>query len=132
MENLKFDLTTKDGLIDTQKKLINLKESPMMIEATAGATLIVDFEGMVKDFTNMISNFIDRFFDLFDDTKKLEKQMELAIKTIEISRLAGAKSIDITLNSKSKGKLKAYLEEIDATIKGEFKKDNTITFTIKF
>lgn len=58
--------------------------------------------------------------------------MELTIKTIEISRAAGAKSIDITINSKNGGSLKLYLKKIDATIGGELKKDNTITYSIKF
>jgi hypothetical protein len=123
MDNLKFDLTTQNGLINAQDQLKNL---------TTGLTFIFDIEGMFRDFTNMISKFFDRLFDLFDETKKLEKQMELAIKTIEICRAAGAKSIDITINSKNEGNLKLYLKEIKATIGGEYKKDNTITYSIKF
>lgn len=98
----------------------------------AGLTLDVDIEGTIKELINMVSRFFDRIFDLFDDSKKLEKQMELAIKTIEICKASGAKSIDITLNSKCGGKLKLYLKEIDATIGGQFKKDNTIVYNIKF
>ena len=134
MEKLEFDLTTQKGLIQTQKTIEILKEQPQFIEKTVGAsaTLDIDIEEMLKDLTNMISNLIEKIFDLFDDTKKLEKQMELAIKTIEISKAAGAKSIDITLNSKSEGKLKVFLKEIDAKIGGKFEKDNTITYHIKF
>jgi hypothetical protein len=45
---------------------------------------------------------------------------------------AGAKSIDITLNSKNGGNFKLYLIKIDATIGGQLKKDNTITYNIVF
>jgi hypothetical protein len=130
MDNIKFDLTTKEGLINTQEKLKVLKS--LNAGKTIGATISIDFEGMFRDLTNMISNFIDRIFDLFDDTKKLEKQMELAIKTIEVSRASGAKSIDITINSKSDAKLKLFVEEIDAEITGKISKDNSITYQIKF
>ena len=129
MEELKFDLTTQDGLTSTQNQLKSLgKSNPKVV----GATMTIDIEDMFKDLTNIISKFIDRFFDLFDDTKKLEKQMELAIKTIEISRAAGAKSIDIIINSKNKGKLETYLKKIDAKIGGKLEKDNSITYSIKF
>jgi hypothetical protein len=128
MDNLKFDLTTQEGLINTEKTLKILKKSNIVNRAT----LSIDFEGMFKDLTNLISNSINRLFDIFDDTKKREKQMEIAIKTIEISRAAGAKSIDITLNSKSEAKFKLHLKEIEAKIGGKFEKDNTVTYSIKF
>lgn len=129
MEELKFDLTTQEGLISAQNQLKSLRKSNQLVK---GATMTIDIEGMFKDLTDMISKFIDRFFDLFDDTKKLEKQMELAIKTIEISRAAGAKSIDIIINSKNKGELETYLKNIDAKIGGKLEKDNSITYIVKF
>ncbi|MFV8269289.1 hypothetical protein ACNQGP_05040 [Flavobacterium sp. GT2N3] len=58
--------------------------------------------------------------------------MEMVIKTIEICKATGAKSIDITLNSKNGGKLKLFLKKIDATIGGKLKKDNTIIYNTKF
>jgi hypothetical protein len=128
MEKLKFDLTTQEGLISTQQKLKVLKTNSKIL----GVIIDVDIEGIVKELINMISRIFDRLFDLLDDTKKLEKQMELALKTIEIARLAGAKSIDITLNSKNDGNFKLYIKKIKATIGGELKKDNTITYSIKF
>lgn len=127
MDNLKFDLTTQSGLISTQDQLKHLKSHAKMAKV-----LHINIDEMFKELINMISKFVDRFFDLFDDTKKLEKQMELAIKTIEICRAAGAKSIDITLNSKNGANFKLYLNKIDATIGGQFKKDNTITYNIIF
>jgi hypothetical protein len=128
MDNTKFDLTTQEGLISAQQQLKDLKTSSKI----AGLTIDVDIEGIVKELINAISRAFDRVIDLFDDTKKLEKQMELAIKTIEICKATGAKSIDITLNSKNGGSLKLFLKKIDATIGGELKKDNTITYNIKF
>ncbi|MDN3494209.1 hypothetical protein [Winogradskyella bathintestinalis] len=136
MENLKFDLTTQDGLINTQedlKKLINHRNTTgEIITVTDNLTLDVDIEGMFKNLINMISMIFKGFFNLFDDTEKLEKQMELATKTIEIARAGGAKSIDITLNSKNEGNLNLLLKKIDAKIGGKVEKDNTITYSIKF
>lgn len=137
MEKIKFDLTNQQGLISALAKLkiLNthgLKQQTYMQTRGAKITFEIDIEKMFEDLTNMISTLIETLFDLFDDTKKLEKQMELATKTIEISRAAGAKSIDITVNSKNEDKLKLFIEEIDATIGGKLKKDNTITYSIKF
>ena len=127
MEKLQFDLTNQEGLINARNKLKYLENSQKM-----RLQMKINLKGIFHDFTDMISNFINRFFDLFDDTKKLEKQMELAIKTIEISRSLGAKSIDITINSKNESKLKSFIVEIDAEISGELSKDNTITYSIRF
>lgn len=156
MEKQSYDLTNQPGLVDAQRKLINLKQSVIVRNteteglpdgvtttfngahasaktvAGATATIDVDIEGMFEGLIGTFKNFINRFFDLFDDTKKLEKQMELALKTIEVARAAGAKSIDITINAKNGAGLSLYLKKIDAKIGGKVKKDNTITYTIVF
>ncbi len=148
MEKIVYDLTSQSGLVDTKGKLqqiqpiaiarqatpeaLSIKTSGAVPGATATVNIDIDIEGPIEKLIDFFKNFVDRFFDVFDDTKKLEKQMELAIKTIEISRAAGAKSIDITINSKNETGLKLHLKEIDATIGGHFKKDNSITYSIIF
>jgi hypothetical protein len=70
MDKLKFDLTTQNGLISTQDELKHLKSHAKFAKA-----FDINIDEMFKELINMISKFVDRFFDLFDDTKKLEKQM---------------------------------------------------------
>ena len=139
MENLKFDLTTKKGLEKLKDDLKNGSLNSSIISSllpihgiNATARVDIDIEGMVENITNMIKDIFDKLIGLFDDTKKLESQMTLAKQTIEIARLSGAKSIDITINSKNKGKLSAFVEEIDGTISGKYEKDNSITYKIIF
>ena len=127
MENLNFDLTTQTGLLNINKQLRDLER-----RSNLGITIDFDIEGLLKDLLAQVLSPIHKIIDLFDDTKKLEKQMELAIKTIEVCKAAGAKSIDITISSKNEGRLKLHLKQINAVIGGEYKKDNSITYGIKF
>ena len=95
-------------------------------------TLEMDIKGILKELTDFTKHVFDRILDLFDDTKKLQMQMDLAIKTIEIARAGGAEKIEITLNSKNSGALELYLEESEAKIGGKYEKDNSMTYVIEF
>lgn len=130
MNNIHFDFTTYEGLLNAHKSLEDLDHSSKMHKSgKLGAFFIHD---IFKNLFSFVSQIVDRFFDLFDDTKKLEKQMEAAQKTIEYCRAAGAKSIEITINAKNNSKLKVYLTVIDAKIGGELIKDNTIKYVVIF
>jgi hypothetical protein len=131
-ETLKFDLTTQEGLMSTQSELTHLTKQLEAAKILNGISYSIDINEIFKDLFNMIGEFVNRFFDLFDENKRLLKQMEIAKQVIEVARAAGAKSVDITINSKNKGNLEMFVEQIDGTITGAFEKDNTITFHIVF
>lgn len=140
MEDLKFDFTTKKGLNKTQNALSSMLTSGYLLGLTATRTskdgtetiLEMDIKETLKELTDFVKHVFDRILDLFDDTKKLQMQMDLAIKTIEIARAGGAEKIEITLNSKNSGALELYLEESEAKIGGKYEKDNSMTYVIEF
>ena len=140
MEDLKFDFTTKKGLNKTQNALSSMLTSGYLHGLTATrtskdgteTTVEMDIKGTLKELADFVKHVFDRILDLFDDTKKLQRQMDLAIKTIEIARAVGAEKIEITLNSKNSGALELYLEESEAKIGGKYEKDNSMTYVIEF
>lgn len=125
MEKIKFDLSDRKGLENTIITLENLKKNQ---EVIAGLTATIDFKHLI-DF---VQNILNRLLDLFDSSKKLEKQMEIAKETIRVSRELGAKSIEITIDTKNKAELKAHIEEVDAVLKGKIQNGNKLTYIINF
>jgi len=135
---MEFDLTSKEGLSNIKDQFEGFQspkfKNKQRITAVQGAkaTIDIDIEGILSGLFEMTSNFINRFFDLFDTSKKLEKQMELAKETIRVSRELGAKSINITIDSKNKAELKAFVEQLNGDLKAKHQSGSKITYNVEF
>lgn len=135
---MEFDLTSKEGLSNIKDQFEGFQspkfKNKQRITAVQGAkaTIDIDIEGILSGLFEMTSNFINRFFDLFDGSKKLEKQMELAKETIRVSRELGAKSINITIDSKNKAELKAFVEQLNGDLKAKHQSGSKITYNVEF
>lgn len=123
MENLKFDLTNEEGI---RKSIMVLERESQL--ATVGAFKSISF----KPFFEFVGNLLNRFVDLFDSSKKLETQMELVKKTIEMCRKLGAKRVEIIIDKRNYSSFKAHIEEIDATAKASNDKGGKMTFIVDF
>ena len=140
MKKMEFDLTNKDGILNIENQLKQFKrknvyhQNAQLGTVTSGATATIDIniEGILKSLIDGTTSLLNRILDLFDGAKKLERQMELAKETIKVSRELGAKSIDITIDTKNKASLKGYVKEIDANLEAKIQNGNKITYNIKF
>lgn len=128
MDELKFDVTTEQGMKDTISLLKKRATNSVASGAIGSVKIDIDFKPLL-DFLSQIYN---RIIDLFDDTKKLEKQMEFAKQTIKFAKELGAKSIELTIDTKNSNSLSAFIKEINAKVEVKVETGSKTTYNIQF